>query len=244
MRAVISSMFIIQYVSVILTPPDGVNAGRSARAGRSRARLAEPAQCSQLAPFTYLAVHPIINPPASRAGAHQSVHGFWKNGTSDAGAVHYGPSPRARNLQNPGPIGARLAAPVRTKASAEFAKPSQVGAWAIDTATPRGAGVGENLVGFVRASRGAGPGVCLGARELDGDIPGISNNIPEWSAHQPVWRNWQTRWIQNPLSFTGRVGSTPSTGTSQAPFNAGLAAFRSRADRRCSTRSGGVRAAR
>jgi hypothetical protein len=30
----------------------------------------------------------------------------------------------------------------------------------------------------------------------------------------PEWRNWQTRRTQNPLSFTGRVGSIPSSGTS------------------------------
>ena len=29
----------------------------------------------------------------------------------------------------------------------------------------------------------------------------------------PEWRNWQTRRTQNPLSFTGRVGSIPSSGT-------------------------------
>src|SRR5262245_61953908 len=34
------------------------------------------------------------------------------------------------------------------------------------------------------------------------------------SAHStPEWRNWQTRRTQNPLSFTGRVGSIPSSGT-------------------------------
>src|ERR1700685_4755665 len=30
---------------------------------------------------------------------------------------------------------------------------------------------------------------------------------------QPEWRNWQTRWIQNPVSVTGCVGSSPSSGT-------------------------------
>jgi hypothetical protein len=30
----------------------------------------------------------------------------------------------------------------------------------------------------------------------------------------PVWRNWQTRGTQNPVPSNGRVGSIPSTGTS------------------------------
>ncbi len=29
----------------------------------------------------------------------------------------------------------------------------------------------------------------------------------------PRWRNWQTRWTQNPVLFTGSVGSTPTRGT-------------------------------
>ena len=33
---------------------------------------------------------------------------------------------------------------------------------------------------------------------------------------RPEWRNWQTRRTQNPLSFTGRVGSIPSSGTTDA----------------------------
>lgn len=28
----------------------------------------------------------------------------------------------------------------------------------------------------------------------------------------PLWRNWQTRWTQNPVPFTGSVGSTPTGG--------------------------------
>lgn len=32
------------------------------------------------------------------------------------------------------------------------------------------------------------------------------------SYDMPTWRNWQTRWTQNPMSFTGRVGSTPTVG--------------------------------
>ena len=31
----------------------------------------------------------------------------------------------------------------------------------------------------------------------------------------PVWRNWQTRGTQNPVSSNRRVGSIPSTGTIQ-----------------------------
>ncbi len=30
---------------------------------------------------------------------------------------------------------------------------------------------------------------------------------------KPEWRNWQTRWTQNPVRFTPRVGSTPTSGT-------------------------------
>ena len=30
---------------------------------------------------------------------------------------------------------------------------------------------------------------------------------------EPEWRNWQTRWIQNPVRFTPRGGSTPPSGT-------------------------------
>ena len=30
----------------------------------------------------------------------------------------------------------------------------------------------------------------------------------------PEWRNWQTRGTQNPVPFTGSVGSIPSSGTS------------------------------
>jgi hypothetical protein len=32
---------------------------------------------------------------------------------------------------------------------------------------------------------------------------------------RPKWRNWQTRWIQNPVRFTPREGSSPSFGTYQ-----------------------------
>ena len=31
----------------------------------------------------------------------------------------------------------------------------------------------------------------------------------------PMWRNWQTRWTQNPVSFAGRVGSIPTIGTNK-----------------------------
>ncbi len=34
----------------------------------------------------------------------------------------------------------------------------------------------------------------------------------------PVWRNWQTRGTQNPVSSNRRVGSIPSTGTRFSPF--------------------------
>jgi hypothetical protein len=32
----------------------------------------------------------------------------------------------------------------------------------------------------------------------------------------PEWRNWQTHGTQNPASFTGYEGSTPSSGTNVA----------------------------
>jgi hypothetical protein len=37
------------------------------------------------------------------------------------------------------------------------------------------------------------------------------------SRHVPEWRNWQTRGTQNPEPRKGRVGSTPTSGTS--PIN-------------------------
>ena len=37
-----------------------------------------------------------------------------------------------------------------------------------------------------------------------------SETIPRLS---PEWRNWQTRWIQNPFWFTPSEGSSPSSGT-------------------------------
>lgn len=30
--------------------------------------------------------------------------------------------------------------------------------------------------------------------------------------HTPAWRNWQTRWTQNPLGLTPRAGSIPVAG--------------------------------
>jgi hypothetical protein len=30
----------------------------------------------------------------------------------------------------------------------------------------------------------------------------------------PEWRNWKTRWTQNPVNREVRVGSTPTFGTS------------------------------
>ena len=36
--------------------------------------------------------------------------------------------------------------------------------------------------------------------------------------HLPEWRNWQTRWTQNPVGFTPRVGSTPTSGTPGVEF--------------------------
>jgi hypothetical protein len=37
----------------------------------------------------------------------------------------------------------------------------------------------------------------------------------------PEWRNWQTRWIQNPLPPTGRVGSSPTSGMTPTAKSAG-----------------------
>ena len=33
----------------------------------------------------------------------------------------------------------------------------------------------------------------------------------------PEWRNWQTRWTQNPVDRKARVGSIPSSGISISP---------------------------
>jgi hypothetical protein len=33
----------------------------------------------------------------------------------------------------------------------------------------------------------------------------------------PKWRNWQTHGTQNPATFTGHVGSTPTFGTKISP---------------------------
>ena len=42
----------------------------------------------------------------------------------------------------------------------------------------------------------------------------------------PEWRNWQTRWTQNPVHFTVSVGSTPSSGTPVIPYVQELDKFR------------------
>ena len=34
---------------------------------------------------------------------------------------------------------------------------------------------------------------------------------------KPKWRNWQTRWTQNPVGLTSRVGSTPTFGIATDP---------------------------
>ena len=38
---------------------------------------------------------------------------------------------------------------------------------------------------------------------------GVRGSFPD----VPEWRNWQTRGSQNPVGFTPRVGSIPSSGT-------------------------------
>jgi hypothetical protein len=64
-----------------------------------------------------------------------------------------------------------------------------------------------------------------------GDVPGVGDaGRPGTTRHRgvhgiltarrgpptdvPEWRNWQTRGTQNPVPFTGSVGSIPSSGTS------------------------------
>ncbi len=37
--------------------------------------------------------------------------------------------------------------------------------------------------------------------------------IPYIECLAPEWRNWQTRWTQNPVPRKGGVGSIPSSGT-------------------------------
>src|SRR5690606_8100270 len=47
----------------------------------------------------------------------------------------------------------------------------------------------------------------------------------------PGWRNWQTRRIQNPQSFSGRVGSSPTPGTTfNVPPSVGVWVQDSRAE--------------
>ncbi len=41
----------------------------------------------------------------------------------------------------------------------------------------------------------------------------------------PKWRNWQTRGTQNPVPFTGSVGSTPTFGTKSHPSKLASASF-------------------
>ena len=38
--------------------------------------------------------------------------------------------------------------------------------------------------------------------------------MPYIEEHTPEWRNWQTRWTQNPVDRKARVGSIPSSGMS------------------------------
>ena len=49
---------------------------------------------------------------------------------------------------------------------------------------------------------------------LDEDVVSAHDTRPIW---RPEWRNWQTRWIQNPVRFTPREGSSPSFGNQQKP---------------------------
>ena len=37
--------------------------------------------------------------------------------------------------------------------------------------------------------------------------------MPYIEGHMPEWRNWQTRWTQNPVLGDKGVGSIPSSGT-------------------------------
>ncbi len=42
----------------------------------------------------------------------------------------------------------------------------------------------------------------------------VDSNIFLFILSVPEWRNWQTRWTQNPVDRKARVGSIPSSGTS------------------------------
>ena len=47
------------------------------------------------------------------------------------------------------------------------------------------------------------------ARDFDSLIRWFESSYPSY--YLPAWRNWQTRWTQNPVS-QGRAGSTPAAG--------------------------------
>ena len=57
-------------------------------------------------------------------------------------------------------------------------------------------------------------GVMAGGRRSAADPRAILGvRLPRAQRHVPEWRNWQTRGTQNPVGFTPRVGSIPSSGT-------------------------------
>ena len=57
-------------------------------------------------------------------------------------------------------------------------------------------------------------GVTAGGRRSAADPRAILGvRLPRAQRHVPEWRNWQTRGTQNPVGFTPRVGSIPSSGT-------------------------------
>ena len=53
-------------------------------------------------------------------------------------------------------------------------------------------------------------GIASGkARDFDSLMRWFESSYPSYTL--PAWRNWQTRWTQNPVS-QGRAGSTPAAG--------------------------------
>ncbi len=56
------------------------------------------------------------------------------------------------------------------------------------------------------AARLAKSAILASRRRLTGKLPGYSSGTPKW-------RNWQTRWTQNPVERELRVGSIPTFGT-------------------------------
>jgi hypothetical protein len=59
--------------------------------------------------------------------------------------------------------------------------------------------------------------VMTSSRDIFSSCVSDKTGQPFVPAIKPMWRNWQTRWTQNPVSFTGSVGSIPSIGIQWLP---------------------------